>query len=102
MQDSLLLPEWRGNTKNMDAQAAVLWGQVMTAVQLSGYNLVPPPGARGASRDWVRDGVRMQRWVVVLVRVCYLPHACCFDLGLHVRGVFETDALQKFRQKTTL
>ncbi|DBB17802.1 TPA: hypothetical protein ACH3X3_002830 [Trebouxia sp. C0006] len=61
MQDSLSLPEWRGNTKNMDAQAAVLWGQVMTAVQLSGYNLVPPPGARGASRDWVRDGVRMQR-----------------------------------------
>ncbi len=55
------LPEWRGDTKNLDAQAAVLWGQVMRAVQVSGYNLVAPPGARGASRDWVRDGVRMQR-----------------------------------------
>ena len=89
MQDGLSLPEWRGNTKNMDAQAAVLLGQVMTAVQLSGYNLVPPPGARGASKDWVRDGVRMQRWVVVLVGVRYLPHACHFDPGSHVCGVFE-------------
>ena len=57
------LPEWRGNTKNLDAQAAVLWAQVMTAVQVSGYNLVLPPEARGASKDWVRDGVRMQRYV---------------------------------------
>ena len=64
MQEGLVRPEWQGNTKNLDAQAAVLWGQIMTVFQLSGYNLVPPPGARGASRDWVRDGLRMQRWVI--------------------------------------
>ncbi len=102
MQDGLSLPEWRGNTKNMDAQAAVLWGQVMTAVQLSGYNLVPPPGARGASKDWVRDGVRMQRWVVVSVGARYLPHAGCFDPGMHFVASLKTDALQKHLQRTTL
>lgn len=59
------LPNWRSNSKNLDAQAAVLWGQVISAVQVSGYNLVKPPGARGASRDWVRDGMRMQRYAVV-------------------------------------
>ena len=59
------LPAWRSNTKNLDAQAAVLWGQVISAVQVSGYNLVKPPGARGASRDWVRDGMRMQRYANV-------------------------------------
>ena len=56
------LPTWRGNVKNLDAQAAILWGQVMRAVQVSGYNLVVPPGARGATADWVREGTRMQRW----------------------------------------
>lgn len=56
------LPTWRGNVKNLDAQAAILWGQVMKAVQVSGYNLVAPPGARGATTDWVREGIRMQRW----------------------------------------
>ena len=55
------LPEWRGNTKNLDAQASILWGQVMKAVEVSGYNLVSPPGARKPSSDWVTDGVRMQR-----------------------------------------
>lgn len=55
------LPTWRGNVKNLDAQAAILWGQVMRAVQVSGYNLVAPPGARGATADWVREGTRMQR-----------------------------------------
>lgn len=60
-QEGMQLPDWRGNTKHLDAQAAVLWAQVMTAVQVSGYNIVAPPGARGASKDWVRDGVRMQR-----------------------------------------
>lgn len=55
------VPNWRGNVKNLDARAAVLWGQVMTAVQLSGYNLVKPPAARGASADWVREGYRMPR-----------------------------------------
>lgn len=59
------LPEWRSNSKNLDAQAAVLWGQVISAVQVSGYNIVKPPGARGASRDWVRDGMRMQRYALV-------------------------------------
>lgn len=59
------LPDWRSNSKNLDAQAAVLWGQVISAVQVSGYNLVKPPGARGASRDWVRDGMRMQRYALV-------------------------------------
>lgn len=59
------LPAWRSNTKNLDAQAAVLWGQVISAVHVSGYNLVKPPGARGASRDWVRDGMRMQRYASV-------------------------------------
>ena len=103
VQDGLSHPEWRGNTKNMDAQAAVLWGRVMTAVQLSGYNLVPPPGARGASKDWVRDGVRMQRWVAVSVDVRYLPHAGCFDPGLHACGVLgRLDAVQKVLQRTTL
>lgn len=56
------LPTWRGNVKNLDAQAAILWGQVMRAVQVSGYNLVAPPGARGVTADWVREGIRMQRW----------------------------------------
>ena len=55
------LPIWRGNVKNLDAQAAILWGQVMRAVRVSGYNLVAPPGARGATADWVREGIRMQR-----------------------------------------
>ena len=56
------VPHWRGDVRNLDARAAVLWGQVMTAVQLSGYNLVKPPGARGASADWVREGYRMPRY----------------------------------------
>lgn len=68
------LPEWRGNTKNLDAQAAVLWAQVMTAVQVSGYNLVLPPEARGASKDWVRDGVRMQRYVASSACTCSVEH----------------------------
>ena len=33
----------------------------MKAVQVSGYNLVAPPGARGATTDWVREGTRLQR-----------------------------------------
>ena len=68
------LPEWRGNTKKLDAQAAVLWAQVMTAVQVSGYNLVLPPEARGASKDWVRDGVRMQRYVASSGCTCSALH----------------------------
>lgn len=78
------LPLWRGNVKNLDAQAAILWGQVMRAVQVSGYNLVAPPGARGATADWVREGTRMQRW--------HFKHAaaCCPNSAMWANGVRTT------------
>ena len=57
------LPEWGSNMKNLNAEAAVLWGQVIRAVQISGHNLVKPPRARGPSQDWVRDGSRMQMYM---------------------------------------